>query len=72
MLTKLWRTCYTSGYTLDGQVSLILERGCNGFIQKPFKPVGLSQEIRQILGNPFEQINQLHDITDNITVNAGT
>ncbi|MEE8398736.1 MAG: response regulator, partial [Desulfobacterales bacterium] len=41
----------TSGYALDGQVSLILERGCNGFIQKPFKPTKLSQEIRQILGN---------------------
>ena len=38
-----------SGYALDGQASAILERGCNGFIQKPFTISQLSSEIRRIL-----------------------
>jgi PAS domain S-box-containing protein len=38
-----------SGYSIDGQTSEILERGCNGFIQKPFNIKKLSQKIREIL-----------------------
>jgi two-component system cell cycle sensor histidine kinase/response regulator CckA len=38
-----------SGYSPNDQVSEILERGCDGFIQKPFSPKELSQKIRQIL-----------------------
>lgn len=38
-----------SGYTLDGQASRILRRGCNGFIQKPFSMGQLSQKIAGIL-----------------------
>jgi PAS domain S-box-containing protein len=38
-----------SGYTIDGQASEILDRGCNGFIQKPFKMRELSAKIREIL-----------------------
>jgi CheY-like chemotaxis protein len=38
-----------SGYTVDGHASEILERGCNGFIQKPFKMRELSVKIREIL-----------------------
>ncbi len=38
-----------SGYSIDGQASQILERGCNGFIQKPFDIQTLSQKIREIL-----------------------
>jgi len=26
----------SSGYSIDGQATEILKRGCNGFIQKPF------------------------------------
>lgn len=40
-----------SGYSLDGQASEILKRGCNGFIQKPFKMAPLSQKIREVLDN---------------------
>jgi two-component system cell cycle sensor histidine kinase/response regulator CckA len=39
----------SSGYSMDGQVAEILEKGCNGFIQKPFKLTELSQKIRQIM-----------------------
>jgi hypothetical protein len=36
-------------YSLDDQVTEILERGCDGFIQKPFNMKELSWEIREIL-----------------------
>ena len=40
----------SSGYSIEGKASEILERGCNGFIQKPFKMKDLSRAIRKILG----------------------
>ncbi len=39
----------SSGYSLNGQATQILERGCDGFIQKPFNMNQLSQKIRLIL-----------------------
>ena len=39
----------SSGYSINGQATKILERGCDGFIQKPFNVMGLSQKIRGIL-----------------------
>ena len=39
----------SSGYSIDGEASKILERGCNGFIQKPFTMKELSGEIGKIL-----------------------
>jgi len=39
----------SSGYSINGQATEILERGCNGFIQKPFSITNLSQKIREIL-----------------------
>jgi PAS domain S-box-containing protein len=39
----------SSGYSLDGQASQIIKRGCNGFIQKPFNLKHFSQKIRQVL-----------------------
>ena len=41
----------SSGYSIDGQATEILERGCNGFIQKPFNIEILSRKIREILNN---------------------
>jgi len=40
----------SSGYSIDGEASEILERGCDGFIQKPFTMKELSGEIGKILG----------------------
>jgi len=39
----------SSGYSINGQATEILERGCNSFIQKPFNMKELSQSIREIL-----------------------
>ena len=38
-----------SGYSINGQATEIMDRGCNGFIQKPFKMKELSQKLREIL-----------------------
>jgi CheY-like chemotaxis protein len=39
----------SSGFSINGQASEILNRGCNGFIQKPFNLQNLSQNLRAIL-----------------------
>jgi len=39
----------SSGYSIDGQARQILDRGCDGFIQKPFDMKQLSSKIREIL-----------------------
>ena len=39
----------SSGYSVDGQASEILDRGCNGFIQKPFNLKNLSLKIRDLI-----------------------
>jgi len=39
----------SSGYSVDGQATEILERGCNGFIQKPFNMKEISHKIKEIL-----------------------
>ena len=39
----------SSGYSIDGEASKIMARGCDGFIQKPFDIMQLSQSIRAIL-----------------------
>ena len=39
----------SSGYSIDGQATEILDRGCSGFIQKPFNIGQLSTKIREII-----------------------
>ena len=39
----------SSGYSINSQATEILERGCDGFIQKPFSVKKLSIKIREIL-----------------------
>jgi len=41
----------SSGYSVDGQATEILNRGCNGFIQKPFNMGELSKKMREVLEN---------------------
>jgi len=43
------KTLLSSGYSISGQATEILDRGCNGFIQKPFNMRDLSIKIREIL-----------------------
>ena len=40
-----------SGYSLNKQIEELMDKGCNGFIQKPFDIVQLSQKIREVLEN---------------------
>ena len=40
----------SSGYSINGKASEMLNRGCNGFIQKPFNMEQLSQKITEVLG----------------------
>jgi len=39
----------SSDYSINGEAAEILDRGCEGFIQKPFNMRQLSQSIREIL-----------------------
>ncbi len=39
----------SSGYSLDGQATEIMNRGCAGFMQKPFNIKDLSVKIREVL-----------------------
>ncbi len=39
----------SSGYSIDGRASDILDRGCNGFIQKPFSMEDLAEKIARLL-----------------------
>lgn len=39
----------SSGYALDGQAEAILQKGCRGFIQKPFNLTELSEHVRKVL-----------------------
>lgn len=38
-----------SGYAIDGQANEIMNKGCDGFIQKPYNISDLSQKVREIL-----------------------
>jgi|GEM_PF-722568 len=46
-----------SGYSRDGQAEDIINRGCDGFIQKPFDMEQLSDKLRKVLGT------KTHDAT---------
>ena len=41
----------SSGYSIDGEATEILNRGCDGFIQKPFDIEKLSAKISKVLNN---------------------
>jgi PAS domain S-box-containing protein len=45
-----------SGYSIDGEATQILSRGCNGFIQKPFNLEQLSRSVKTVLtGNGVQK-----------------
>ena len=43
------RVLLSSGYSINGEAKTIMERGCNGFLQKPFHLEKLSGKIREML-----------------------
>lgn len=42
----------SSGYSIDGQAQEIINRGCDGFLQKPFDLEALSRRLEEILAAP--------------------
>jgi len=46
----------SSGYSIDGQATKILRRGCDGFIQKPFNLNQLAEKIGKIMGKRNKQM----------------
>jgi len=40
-----------SGYSIDSQAIELMNRGCNGFIQKPYNLEDLSRQIDEILNS---------------------
>jgi two-component system cell cycle sensor histidine kinase/response regulator CckA len=49
MLNPELKVLLSSGYSIDGRAMEMINRGCNGFIQKPFNLKQISQKIREIL-----------------------
>jgi len=47
----------SSGYAINGRALEIMNRGCNGFIQKPFSMSELSKKVRKVL-DEAESIDQ--------------
>ena len=43
------RVLLSSGYSINGQATKILRRGCDGFIQKPFNMNQLAEKVQKIL-----------------------
>jgi two-component system cell cycle sensor histidine kinase/response regulator CckA len=43
------RVLLCSGYSIEGEAQQIMDRGCNGFIQKPFQLKNLAKKVRQII-----------------------
>ena len=47
----------SSGYSIDGKANEIMQRGCNGFIQKPFNISELSKKVRSILDDAKRELS---------------
>jgi len=45
------RVLLSSGYSIEGQAQQILNRGCDGFLQKPYDFECLSREVERMLGH---------------------
>jgi two-component system cell cycle sensor histidine kinase/response regulator CckA len=43
------RVLLSSGYSIDGRASEIMQRGCNGFIQKPFNIEQITRKINELV-----------------------
>ncbi|HAJ26476.1 MAG TPA: hypothetical protein DCG53_04400 [Syntrophus sp. (in: bacteria)] len=49
------RVLLSTGYSLMGQAQEILDRGCNGFIQKPFHLQIFSEKVREMLEGDIDR-----------------
>jgi CheY-like chemotaxis protein len=48
----------SSGYSLNGEAREILDRGCSGFIQKPFALEELSRKVAKVLDEGNSNVQQ--------------
>ncbi|NPU84504.1 MAG: PAS domain S-box protein [Syntrophaceae bacterium] len=48
------RVLLSSGYSIDGAAREILDRGCNGFLQKPFQLEQMARSVRSVLDGKNE------------------
>ena len=48
-ITPGLKVMLSSGYAVNGQVQEVLDRGCQGFLQKPFDLATLSAKVREIM-----------------------
>jgi CheY-like chemotaxis protein len=48
-LEPLTPVVLSSGYSINGQAMKLMERGCDGFIQKPYSIKELGKKIREVL-----------------------
>jgi CheY-like chemotaxis protein len=39
----------SSGYSINGQAQKIIDRGCSGFVQKPYSMKDISTKLRHVL-----------------------
>ena len=46
------RVVLTSGYGLDTQTQEVIDKGCKGFLKKPFNLEQLSKTLREVLDMP--------------------
>ena len=61
------RVLLSSGYSIDGQATSILEQGCRGFIQKPFSILEFSHKIRHVLtGQPAADADNIVSLADKV------
>ncbi len=54
----------SSGYAVSGQAEALLNKGCNGFIQKPYNIMELSHKVRTILDEKKYKENSLSQVID--------
>jgi len=52
MLNPNIKAILSSGYSLNGHATSIMQRGCKAFIQKPFNIDELSKKVREVLSAP--------------------
>jgi CheY-like chemotaxis protein len=51
------RVILSSGYSINNRVRDLIERGCNGFIQKPYNIGALSKKVSEVLHNNVHHKN---------------
>ena len=57
------RVLLVSGYGFNKDIEELMSLGCDGFIQKPFDVVHLSQKIREVLEKP-RKLPEMHTMRD--------